>query len=487
MKRDIKFSVKKFTASMLAVLTFGFFSMGTGSNNLFISVFDAAASELTSENEAIDESICFDADDFKWTSGLSSGVQYLYNEGTFNYYEQLDENNKAAYDAMKVWLEPTTEEFYITLPVPVEYDTSSTNISSWDDDKKTEFWTLILSNIRDGEIALDYDYPELFWLDSSKINVSLGNVRTSYSFRKGTYTMKISSLKIKGAVKSEYTDVSTAKEFQETYTNAVEDFEVQGNDRYSKIKYIHDFIAQKVTYDLSAPYHDTALGIFIEPYSVVCEGYSKAVKILCDKENIPCIVVVGNINLETNFAHMWNYIQMEDGKWYALDCTWDDLDNDSNPIKYQYFLKGSDSFLSNHTPDTQYISTAFTYPVLSETDYIYQTDTPQVTTTAVTSTVTNISTTLTTSIADQETTITTTGSAVTTLMTSITTTETVPAVLKGDFNADSRIDVSDLVLLQKKLLGVTAITDYDLKAEINNDECINIFDWIELKRILITQ
>ena len=299
--------------------------------------------------------------------------------------------------------------------------------------------------------------------------------------------MKISSLKIKGAVKSEYTDVSTAKEFQETYTNAVEDFEVQGNDRYSKIKYIHDFIAQKVTYDLSAPYHDTALGIFIEPYSVVCEGYSKAVKILCDKENIPCIVVVGNINLETNFAHMWNYIQMEDGKWYALDCTWDDLDNDSNPIKYQYFLKGSDSFLSNHTPDTQYISTAFTYPVLSETDYIYQTDTPQVTTTAVTSTVTNISTTLTTSIVAQETTITTTGSAVTTLMTSITTTETVPAVLKGDFNADSRIDVSDLVLLQKKLLRVTAITDYDLKAEINNDECINIFDWIELKRILITQ
>lgn len=178
---------------------------------------------------------------------------------------------------------------------------------------------------------------------------------------------------------------------------------------------------------------------------------------------------------------------MEDGKWYALDCTWDDLDNDSNPIKYQYFLKGSDSFLSNHTPDTQYISTAFTYPVLSETDYIYQTDTPQVTTTAVTSTVANTSTTLTTSISDQETTITTTGSAVTTLMTSITTTETVPAVLKGDFNADSRIDVSDLVLLQKKLLGVTAITDYDLKAEINNDECINIFDWIELKRILITQ
>ena len=150
MKRDIKFSVKKFTASMLAILTFGFFSMGTGSNNLFISVLDAAASELTAENETIDESICFDADDFKWTSGLSSGVQYLYNEGTFNYYEQLDENNKAAYDAMKVWLEPTTEEFYITLPVPVEYDTSSTNISSWDDDKKTEFWTLILSNIRDG-------------------------------------------------------------------------------------------------------------------------------------------------------------------------------------------------------------------------------------------------------------------------------------------------------------------------------------------------
>ena len=55
-------------------------------------------------------------------------------------------------------------------------------------------------------------------------------------------------------------------------------------------------------------------------------------KILCDKENIPCILVVGNINLETNFAHMWNYVQMEDGQWYAVDCTWDDLDDETNPV-----------------------------------------------------------------------------------------------------------------------------------------------------------
>ena len=89
-------------------------------------------------------------------------------------------------------------------------------------------------------------------------------------------------------------------------------FTVEGTDNYSKIKYIHDSIIKRVNYDLSAPYYDTALGFFIEPYGIVCEGYSKAMKILCDKENIPCILVVGNINLETNFAHMWNYVQMED-------------------------------------------------------------------------------------------------------------------------------------------------------------------------------
>ena len=55
-------------------------------------------------------------------------------------------------------------------------------------------------------------------------------------------------------------------------------------------------------------------------------------------------------------SHAWNDVLI-DGKWYAVDVTWDDpiivggngrLTND---LRYNYFLKGSDTFYSSHTED----------------------------------------------------------------------------------------------------------------------------------------
>ena len=60
--------------------------------------------------------------------------------------------------------------------------------------------------------------------------------------------------------------------------------------------------------------------------------------------------------------HMWNYVQMEDGNWYALDPTWDDPIVDSKDYKvvsgsegHKYFLVGRDdgpdnelSFIETH-------------------------------------------------------------------------------------------------------------------------------------------
>lgn len=49
----------------------------------------------------------------------------------------------------------------------------------------------------------------------------------------------------------------------------------------------------------------------------VCESYANAFKAVCDEAGIPCIVVSGA-------DHMWNYVQDDDGVWYAVDTTWDD-------------------------------------------------------------------------------------------------------------------------------------------------------------------
>jgi len=40
---------------------------------------------------------------------------------------------------------------------------------------------------------------------------------------------------------------------------------------------------------------------------------------------IPCILMAGNARSgSSEGGHMWNYVQMENGKWYAIDVTWDD-------------------------------------------------------------------------------------------------------------------------------------------------------------------
>lgn len=51
--------------------------------------------------------------------------------------------------------------------------------------------------------------------------------------------------------------------------------------------------------------------------SPVCQGYSYAFKMICDELGIPCTVGSGD-------GHMWNYVQTEDGNWYAIDATWND-------------------------------------------------------------------------------------------------------------------------------------------------------------------
>lgn len=57
---------------------------------------------------------------------------------------------------------------------------------------------------------------------------------------------------------------------------------------------------------------------------------------------------------------MWNEIQI-DGKWYLLDATWDDTE----PVRYDYFLKGAKSVTDEHHK----VEMDYPVPVLSNDDY----------------------------------------------------------------------------------------------------------------------
>ncbi len=82
-----------------------------------------------------------------------------------------------------------------------------------------------------------------------------------------------------------------------------------------------------------------------ESTKVVCEGYSKAFKYLCDltsfsSSSIKCYLVTGTLSSGNNDGggHMWNVVTMEDGKNYLVDVT--NSDECTNREYHAFFLKG---------------------------------------------------------------------------------------------------------------------------------------------------
>jgi len=476
--------MKKFTVSVLTSIAFAAASM--------LSCFSVSA-----EEQGMTASITMEEFMQLDTDVVSAAQITIASDSDLSFYDQLDDNNKAAYDAIEEsWTTPNAKSVTYSLTDKVTFQTESSDTSEWTEEQLSEFWGMIFATFQTGEVAFMYDYPGVFWYLREDISVSIG-YKTSYSYRNKVYTITVNSVTLTPKLRPQFADEAEALEAQEFLADKISSFEIQGDDNYTKLKYIHDYISNAVTYNVNSDFVDTAYGMFVEPYNIICEGYSEAVKLLCDREGIPCISVIGNIEPENNMAHMWNYIQMEDGKWYGFDVTWDDLDEAENPVKYQYFLKGSGSFLSNHTPDDYYMTPGYVYPELSETDYVYATDEPVVTTTVtmqpVITTSTQVTTIKTTTATNTETTkatvVTTTEKTTASLTTKVstvsTTTTTTKTVLKGDFNQNDMLDIADAVALQKMLTSQTVIEKKDFEYELNEDNKLNIFDFVILVRKFI--
>lgn len=227
------------------------------------------------------------------------------------------------------------------------------------------------ATIQTAVAAVIDDYPEFFWVGGYSVNGTRDKIN---------YYLKISlSLDT-----SSYATWDVLRESYYSLLSAVKSFEVKGNTRYEKLKSIHDQICKMTTYTLNEPMVHQPTGVFLKGQAV-CEGYAEALKLLCDRESIPCIIVVGTGN---GGAHEWNYVQMEDGKWYGVDATWDDQDK-QNLIFYDYFLVGAESMINkafgenrkfgngsdssgdhiNTGAHFQNASFPLTYPVISDQSY----------------------------------------------------------------------------------------------------------------------
>ena len=98
----------------------------------------------------------------------------LGSDESYSFYNQLDDNNKAAYDAIEsAWTEPNVTTVKYALTDKVTYKVESTDTSTWTEEQTAEFWNLVFATFQSGETAFMYDYPEVFWYKRNEIAVSI--------------------------------------------------------------------------------------------------------------------------------------------------------------------------------------------------------------------------------------------------------------------------------------------------------------------------
>ncbi len=142
-------------------------------------------------------------------------------------------------------------------------------------------------------------------------------------------------------------DVNTLKQMkQETRTllqEAKSKIDVTGLSDYEIVCAVNDYLCDTVVYPDKEPYADeshTAWSAF-KLGSAVCDGYSRAAKLLLNEFGIECDIVVGDC---PGGGHAWNLVKV-DGNWYQMDVTWNDGGSVWNPKAREEYLLVTDDFM----------------------------------------------------------------------------------------------------------------------------------------------
>lgn len=288
------------------------------------------------------------------------------------YYEQLDEYAKIIYDELNANLDQLKTGTY-TADFGLKFD----DLLHQDNGKE------ILENSFQLAInAITFDNPDLFYIDVTKLYL-LTEITTRAFSKKFEVAIGPNGESYLSSNFSSENSVNDAINQIENIKNELVN-ECQNKNVIEQIRLVHDYLVDNTEYDsLAGENIYNVYGTLINQRSV-CEGYARSFKYIMDELNIPCIIAcgIGKNNAGEAENHAWNYVQIE-GKWYAIDVTWDDpliksdgilsnskRDEIKNESKYDYFLKGSNKFFEDHFEDGNIVGEAnFKYPTLSVLDY----------------------------------------------------------------------------------------------------------------------
>ncbi len=305
----------------------------------------------------------------------------VFSRGAFTgetYREQLDGDFLQIYDAINDSALGTTTETDLAARVGLgfgtEWDATFTrdggNIAV-DEASMTaleEYCNEKVALILPALSGLLQDEVELSWLTNQTFSIQTPTkISVRWSGNQGTGKLILSDITF--GLKVAESDTGVLADFEAGMEVAREELSDYGieevHSTYEMAEILHRYVCDTVEYasgDLSLRKYQTVYSAF--EGITVCAGYAKFYKALCDEYGIPCILVQGE---SFDVGHMWNYVRMDDGVWYAVDTTWDDTRSGAVGT---YFLKGQDVFSSEHSALLNWgEGYPYVYPSLSATAY----------------------------------------------------------------------------------------------------------------------
>ncbi|MGN1433015.1 MAG: transglutaminase domain-containing protein [Ruminococcus sp.] len=192
--------------------------------------------------------------------------------------------------------------------------------------------------------AYKNDHPEVFWLKSDFEYIDNDDS---------------TSLFLSYSVQPDNSDPDRLKKAKEKFNKTVDKI-VDGAPKnatdYELELYANDYLVDNCVYDKEAAeteelegHENDAYGALVEK-KAVCEGYSRAFQLLCNRLGVDCINISGTADGE---GHAWNNVKL-DGEWYEVDVTWNDTDGDMEFPIYDYFNLPSDKFSESHSTSPLY-------------------------------------------------------------------------------------------------------------------------------------
>ncbi len=292
-----------------------------------------------------------------------------------NYYDNLNENQKAIYDSFS---KLTPDNLTVTVTVPEVYVVANGENANFN--LRQDY----LNDVGIANVASEMEDPMAFWTwGNSKINATSTNSVDG----KWMYT---STLEITVTMDPVYADDLSTPENElqmkiDELDKAVSDFTTSNTDPKKIVDDINKFIAHdnKIVYDPNygtdkeSPYCHDAYGALVavsgngNEHYAVCDGYSEAFKLLCDKYGITNAIIHGQAHQSNGTEnHAWNAVKLGE-KWYGEDVTWNVNSGD------KYHLVGGTTkidgvtFNASHSPGiiSDMVIEVFFTPLLTNDAY----------------------------------------------------------------------------------------------------------------------